>query len=75
MHPEAENNLIFDWGIGDEGRDRGLRRAATSPAMDITNNRLVPNAMEPRAAFGHYDKAEEHLRSTRRRRIRTSRGW
>jgi carbon-monoxide dehydrogenase large subunit len=32
LHPEAENNLIFDWGIGDEGGDRGLRRPRTSPA-------------------------------------------
>ena len=28
--------------------------------MKIVNNRLVPNAMEPRAALGHYDKAEDH---------------
>jgi carbon-monoxide dehydrogenase large subunit len=28
--------------------------------MHIVNNRLVPNAMEPRAALGHYDKAEDH---------------
>ena len=31
-----------------------------SPRCDIVNNRLVPNAMEPRAALGHYDKAEDH---------------
>jgi carbon-monoxide dehydrogenase large subunit len=28
--------------------------------MEIVNNRLVPNPMEPRAALGHYDEAEEH---------------
>ena len=28
--------------------------------MDIINNRLIPNAMEPRAALGQYDKAEDH---------------
>ena len=31
-----------------------------SSRCDIINNRLVPNAMEPRAALGHYDKAEDH---------------
>ena len=31
-----------------------------SSTLDIVNNRLVPNAMEPRAALGHYDKAEDH---------------
>ena len=29
--------------------------------LDIVNNRLVPNAMEPRAALGVYDPAEEHF--------------
>ena len=30
-------------------------------ALDITNNRLVPNAMEPRSAIAEYDAAEEHF--------------
>ncbi len=30
-------------------------------ALDITNNRLVPNAMEPRSAVASYDEAEEHF--------------
>jgi len=30
-------------------------------SLDITNNRLVPNAMEPRAAIAEYDEAEEHF--------------
>ena len=30
-------------------------------SLDITNNRLVPNAMEPRAAIADYDEAEEHF--------------
>ena len=29
--------------------------------LDITNNRLVPNAMEPRAAIADYNEAEEHF--------------
>lgn len=61
LHPEAENNLIFDWGLGDEkAADEALARAAHVTTMKIVNNRLVPNAMEPRAALGQYDKAEDH---------------
>jgi len=61
IHPEADNNLIFDWGIGDEkAADAALASAAHVTTMNIVNNRLVPNAMEPRAALGHYDKAEDH---------------
>ncbi|AMS42025.1 xanthine dehydrogenase family protein molybdopterin-binding subunit [Aminobacter sp. NyZ550] len=61
LHPEADGNLIFDWGIGDEAAtDAALKSAAHITRLNIVNNRLVPNAMEPRAALGHYDKAEDH---------------
>ncbi|WP_082376743.1 xanthine dehydrogenase family protein molybdopterin-binding subunit [Ahrensia marina] len=61
IHPEAKNNLIFDWGLGDEeATDKALASAAHITEMDIVNNRLVPNAMEPRAALGIYDDAEDH---------------
>jgi carbon-monoxide dehydrogenase large subunit len=61
LHPEAEKNLIYDWDIGDAGAvDKALASAAHVTTMHLVNNRLVPNAMEPRAALGHYDKAEDH---------------
>jgi aerobic carbon-monoxide dehydrogenase large subunit len=61
LHPEADNNLIYDWAIGDAAAtDAAIANAAHVTTMHIVNNRLVPNAMEPRAALGHYDKAEEH---------------
>ncbi|TPK52799.1 MULTISPECIES: xanthine dehydrogenase family protein molybdopterin-binding subunit [unclassified Mesorhizobium] len=61
LHPEAENNLIFDWEIGDaKATDAAITAASHVTRMKIVNNRLVPNAMEPRAALGHYDRAEDH---------------
>ncbi|KAB2854598.1 MAG: xanthine dehydrogenase family protein molybdopterin-binding subunit, partial [Bauldia sp.] len=61
LHPEAEGNLIYDWELGDaKATDAALAKAAHITRMRIVNNRLVPNAMEPRAALGHYDKAEDH---------------
>ncbi|TGP50388.1 xanthine dehydrogenase family protein molybdopterin-binding subunit [bacterium M00.F.Ca.ET.230.01.1.1] len=61
VHAEAPNNLIFDWEIGDgKATDAAIQSAAHVTRMKIVNNRLVPNAMEPRAALGHYDKAEDH---------------
>src|SRR5690606_29935582 len=61
LHPEAENNLIFDWELGDaKAADEAVRNAAHVTRVRIANNRLIPNAMEPRAALGHYDKAEDH---------------
>ncbi|MDB5526566.1 MAG: carbon monoxide dehydrogenase protein [Rhizobium sp.] len=61
IHPEAENNLIFDWELGDSAAvDAAIAGAAHVTEMHIVNNRLSPNAMEPRAALGIYDTAEDH---------------
>jgi len=61
LHPEAKGNLIYDWEIGEaKAVDEAIAKAAHVTRMKIVNNRLVPNAMEPRAALGHYDKAEDH---------------
>jgi carbon-monoxide dehydrogenase large subunit len=61
IHPEAKGNLIYDWEIGEaKATDEAIAKAAHVTKMKIINNRLVPNAMEPRAALGHYDKAEDH---------------
>ncbi len=61
LHPEAPGNVIYDWHIGEEAAtNEAFSKAANVVALDITNNRLVPNAMEPRAAVADYDAAEEH---------------
>jgi aerobic carbon-monoxide dehydrogenase large subunit len=61
LHPEAPGNVIYDWHIGEEAAtNEAFKTAANVVALDITNNRLVPNAMEPRAAIADYDTAEEH---------------
>ncbi len=62
LHPEAANNIIFDWEIGDEAAtDAAFESAANVVEIDIRNNRLVPNPMEPRAALAQYDAAEDHF--------------
>ncbi len=53
----APNNLCYDWHIGDPAAaDAALARAAHVTRVDIVNNRLVPNAMEPRAYIGEFDR-------------------
>src|SRR6185295_3143717 len=62
LHPEAEGNIIYDWEIGDsKAADAAFAKAKHVTKLDIVNNRLVPNAMEPRAALGVYDAGEEHF--------------
>ncbi|UDF27990.1 UNVERIFIED_ORG: xanthine dehydrogenase family protein molybdopterin-binding subunit [Roseateles sp. XES5] len=61
LHPEAPGNLIYDWEIGDSAAvDAAIANAAHVTEMKIVNNRLAPNPMEPRAALGIYDSAEDH---------------
>ncbi|PZU85033.1 MAG: carbon monoxide dehydrogenase [Shinella sp.] len=61
LHTEAPGNLIFDWEIGDSAAtDRAIASAAHVTEIEIHNNRLSPNPMEPRAALGIYDAAEDH---------------
>lgn len=61
IHPEAANNLIFDWELGDAAAtDKAIAEAAHVTEIELHNNRLSPNAMEPRATLGIYDSAEDH---------------
>jgi carbon-monoxide dehydrogenase large subunit len=53
---QAPGNICYDWHIGDKGPvDAAMARAKWIAKIDLVNNRLVPNAMEPRAAIGEYD--------------------
>ena len=56
VHDEVADNLIYDWELGDKAAvDAAFAGAAHVTRIDLVNNRLVPNPMEPRAAIGHYD--------------------
>lgn len=58
VHDEIETNLCYDWEIGDKGEcDAAFQKAHHVAKIDIVNNRLIPNAMEPRAAIGDYNQA------------------
>ena len=53
IHEVSPNNVVFDWHLGDKSAtDAAFARAKHVTKLDLVNNRLVPNAMEPRAAIG-----------------------
>ena len=57
VHEEIPDNLCFDWGwIEDNSAkvDEVIRTAPHVTRLELVNNRLVPNAMEPRASTGEY---------------------
>jgi carbon-monoxide dehydrogenase large subunit len=60
VHDDVANNLIYDWELGDKAAvDAAFAQAAHVTRLDLVNNRLVPNPMEPRAAIGHYDSGSD----------------
>jgi len=55
---QAKNNTCFDWHIGDKAAtDAAFAKASHVTKIDLVNQRLIPNAMEPRAAIGDFDRA------------------
>ena len=68
-------NLCFDWGFIEDNRaavDAAFAAAPHVTTLDLVNNRLVPNAIEPRVALGDFERATgRHTRSTPPRRTRT----
>jgi len=62
VHEVAPDNIVFDWSLGDKAAvDGAFARARHVTKMHIVNNRLIPNAIEPRAAIGSYDAAGDHF--------------
>ena len=61
IHDAAPDNRVFNWSIGDQAAtDAAFKTAAHVTKIDLVNNRLIPNAMEPRAAIGSYDTGSDH---------------
>jgi carbon-monoxide dehydrogenase large subunit len=58
VHDGAARNLCYDWHIGDKDTTAAaFAKAAHVTKIEIVNNRLIPNAMEPRAAIGDFNPA------------------
>jgi len=56
VHDVAPDNTVFNWHLGDKAAtDAAFAKAKQITKLDLINNRLVPNPMEPRAAVGDYD--------------------
>jgi len=60
IHQVAPGNTIYQWSLGEaHAVEAAFRSAKHVTKLDIVNNRLVPNAIEPRAAIGEYDSGTE----------------
>lgn len=65
LHDEAPRNRLFDWELGDaKATQAAFAKAAHTVSLTLRNNRLIPNAIEPRVAIGHYDPGTEDFTLT-----------
>ena len=56
VHDDVAGNICYDWHIGDKAAvDAAFAGAKHHVVFETKNQRLVPNAMEPRCAIGDFD--------------------
>ncbi|MEQ9693583.1 xanthine dehydrogenase family protein molybdopterin-binding subunit [Shimia sp. SDUM112013] len=64
VHDDLTSNLCYDWGFVEEAKpevDAAFERAAHVTTLELVNQRMVANPMEPRVAIGDYNRAtDEH---------------
>jgi len=62
IHAEAPNNTVYQWHLGEKDKvDAAFAAAKHVTTIELTNNRLIPNAIEPRAAIGEHDPGQDSL--------------
>ncbi len=62
VHDDIPGNLCYDWELGDRAAvEEAFAKAARVVSVDLVNNRLVPNALEPRAALAAYDPGRDEI--------------
>lgn len=61
VHDNAPNNICFDWELGNPKAEVDAAIAASHHVtrLDLVNQRMAPNAIEPRSAIGHYDDSKD----------------
>ena len=62
VHDDLTSNLCYDWGFVEENKaatDEAFEKAAHVTTLELVNNRLVANPMEPRVAVGDYARGTD----------------
>jgi carbon-monoxide dehydrogenase large subunit len=60
LHEIAPDNTCYVWALGDKSAvDSAFSKANHVTKLEFVNNRLVPNAIEPRSSNASYSRAED----------------
>ena len=58
LHEELGTNLVFTYPVKGGDIDKAFRDAEVTVKLHIVNQRLIPNAMEPRAVVAKFEAGE-----------------
>ena len=62
LHAEAPDNRAFDWGMGDEAATQAaFDAAANTVSLEIGDNRIIVNSMEPRGCYAEMEGDRIHV--------------
>lgn len=62
VHDNMESNISFHWPLGDEeATEKALAESDHVIELELVNQRLIPNAMEPRACVADWDAFDEAM--------------
>ena len=62
LHDDVSNNTSFFWALGDkDATDKAIADADKVIELDLINQRLIPNAMEPRAVVAQWDDFSDEM--------------
>ncbi|MDF3413055.1 xanthine dehydrogenase family protein molybdopterin-binding subunit [Sulfitobacter sp. M57] len=62
LHAEAPDNKAMDWGMGDEAAtEAAFQAAAKTVSLDVDDNRIIVNSMEPRGCYAEWADGRVHV--------------
>ncbi|WP_127112700.1 xanthine dehydrogenase family protein molybdopterin-binding subunit [Shimia sediminis] len=62
LHADVPDNRAFDWGMGDEAAVAAIfDSAAHVVSLDVDDNRVIVNPLEPRGCYAEWDDGRLHL--------------
>lgn len=61
VHDDVPSNMCFDWELGNPKSevDAAMAGAHHITSLDLVNQRVVPNPIEPRSAIGHFESSHD----------------
>ncbi len=62
VHDDVPNNICYDWALGNpiDEVNAAMNSASHVTTLEFVNQRLIPNAIEPRCYNASYDRIHDH---------------